>query len=98
MVPHQIYQALTAQHSHELQAAARRHERMNEARFADPDWTESSHLRDMAGHLMGMFQVRRGSRSRTMTTAQSAARSTTAQSAARSTTAQSAARPMGCVA
>jgi hypothetical protein len=89
MVPHEIYQALTAQHGHELEAAARRHERMNEARFADPDWKESSRLGDIASHLMGIFRVRRGSRSRAATTASSAARSTTAQSAA---------GPMGCVA
>jgi len=89
MVPHQIYQALTAQHGHELQAAARRRERISEARFADPSFRELSRLRDIAGNLMGMFHGRRGSRYRPTTTASSAAGSTTAQSAA---------GPMGCVA
>jgi hypothetical protein len=89
MVPHQIYQALNAQQQRELEAAAQRHERMNEARFADRGWKESSRLRDIASHLMGMFHARRGSRSRPTTTASSAAGSTSAQSAA---------GPMGCVA
>ena len=73
MVPHQIYQALTDQRAHELQAVARRHEHASEARFAATDSTQrSSRLRGAVGHLVALVHVRRSGHAAATTTGSAA--------------------------
>jgi hypothetical protein len=74
MVPHQIYQALTDQRSHELQAVARRHERVSDTRVAATDRVEgSSRLRGALGHLAALVHVRRSAYAANTTTGSAAA-------------------------
>jgi len=85
MFPYQIYQALMDEHVHELQAAARRHERLVEVRLAAGRRERTTRIRDAFGHLVALArtgrtaEVRRGAH-------------------APSSTAGSTAGPMGCVA
>ena len=73
MVPHQIYQALTDQRAHEMQAAARRHELAYEARFAVTDSTQrSSRLKGAVGHLVALVHVRRNAHAASTTTGSTA--------------------------
>jgi len=74
MVPHQIYQTLTDQRAHELQAVARRHEHLSEARFAATDSPQrSSRLRDAVGHLVALLvHVRRSAHAASTTTGSTA--------------------------
>jgi len=73
MVPHQIYQALTDQRAHELQAVARRHVHASEARLAATDSTQrSSRLKDAVGHLVALVHVRRSAHAASTTTGSTA--------------------------
>lgn len=89
MVPHQIYQALSQQRSHELKVNARRHEPTSAAEVGPANPSKSwSRLKNVVASLATL--VRPSTRTATSSPASSAP---TAKSTARST-----AGPMGCVA
>ncbi len=74
MVPYQIYQALFEQRAQELQAAARRHELVTQARRAQPDRTRGwFSLADAVVHLMSRLHAGRADRdTQTATTTRAA--------------------------
>jgi hypothetical protein len=74
MVPHQIYQALTDQRTHELEAAARRHERIATAQSAATDPSEaSSRFKTAVAHVVALVHGRRGAHAKATATTGSGA-------------------------
>ena len=91
MMHHQMYKALADQHTQEVVAAARRHERIGAVRHDSTDATPNRHPKDLGAALMDLLHIRRGASTRSTRTAPASSRG-----AGSAMTSPSGAGPMGC--